>query len=381
MVYGDYIIEDLATKLGLTVFRNNKWPDNMLPCFTVYGFTSILDVITNIAEQSRCSWFLSDKVIKLTNLVVGVEETEISLTKHADSRLSASEAKNTLAQQLATESTNAATTRLAAIESLASSFAAKTSSSSSLSAKNSQAGLLSAIAAAASSRASTIANNAANVSSAFATESAAISDWSTGVTSARSNADSDLPVVAEYVLNADNILSYRIRSTDVLSLYNNTTFTWPTLRPYGNKAFINLANPEDALMSTSNKEVTIFKRKEEALRFASFWVNRYSRDWLRIEIEGFIDSLKLESNDRVSVTIDGLKDVKGEVQSVAFNHETGTVVLDILLSLDTADTNGSPTKLWDIPHDDILTNTSSNLEGYVITDNKQLVEYFNAKGF
>ena len=247
------MIGTLASYLGCSTSYTNTWIESY-PNFTIYGYTDILEILTEIVEQSLGSWMLDNTTVKLT--------------------------------YLATKPSNVVAT-----------------------------------------------------------------------------------------LNADNIGDFKIRSTDVMSLYNNTTFTWPWLSKTGGKAFVNLAVPEESLVSYSSKDITVFQDQAQALNFARFWIHRMSRDWLYMDVDGFVDSAKLEPNDPVAINIEGFQHW-GEVQTCTYDHLTGTTSLTILISYDTANTGVS---LWDSGNDVVISFPSIAF-GYNVVNNTNLVRYFDGNG-
>ena len=139
------------------------------------------------------------------------------------------------------------------------------------------------------------------------------------------------PVDAVFDLN--NMESFDLSTTDALDLINNTKFTWESLRYTDKEVIIRLTSQPETLEPNTTKEVTIFEDGVQARDFGRWWVHRKGRDWLRVEIIGFPTELHVEALDVITLQVEGY-DIKGEVEDVTYDHESGAVTLNVLLGDD-----------------------------------------------
>ena len=93
-----------------------------------------------------------------------------------------------------------------------------------------------------------------------------------------------------------------------------------------------IAQPE-TLEPNTTKDVTIFEDGVQARDFGRWWVHRMGRDWLRVEIIGFPTEMHVEALDVITLQVEGYN-IKGEVEDVTYDHESGAVTLNVILGDD-----------------------------------------------
>ena len=137
------------------------------------------------------------------------------------------------------------------------------------------------------------------------------------------------PVAVDHTFDLDNMESYTLDTSDYLDILHNTLFSWESLFP-NSEVIVTLNEPPETLAKNSKKSVTIFDDSLQAVDFARWHVHRFGRDWMSVTIDGFVTALHLEAYDTLQLQIKGL-DVRGEIQSVEYDHAGAAVKLVALL--------------------------------------------------
>lgn len=192
----------------------------------------------------------------------------------------------------------------------------------------------------------------------------------------------DIPATPDDLLDAhlidlNNIDSFQLSTSDANQLYYNILFSWNS---YFNKVlqfFATVTRADDSLIYTNQKEIKTLRVEDVSLKYAKFFLHRYGRNWYKLIVSGFIDSLKLDPYDKVKVILENLNTVLGEVQACTYNHETSVVTLEIILSLavyGTTDVN--PISLWE-PAGDIDISYPTRALGYTLVNNIKMVAYYD----
>ena len=179
------------------------------------------------------------------------------------------------------------------------------------------------------------------------------------------------PAAVDHTFDLDNIDAYTLDTSDYLDILHNTLFSWEGLLP-NNEVIVTLNEPPETLAKNSKKSVTIFDDSVQAVDFARWHVHRFGRDWMSVTIDGFVTALHLEAYDTFQLQLKGLN-VRGEIQSVEYDHEGAAVKLVALLET-TAES------LWSVgldvttpTVDSFSTSTSTSVEPLVLIHTTGLI--------
>lgn len=112
------------------------------------------------------------------------------------------------------------------------------------------------------------------------------------------------------------------------------------------KSFIYENNVDKYGVNDEEKEIYIYKTESSIQMTAGFWGYRYSNSWRKVVFNSFLNALRLEVFDAVTIDIDSLSlnQLKGEVQKLDYNSDVFTINVDLELASRTGDidSNGEP---------------------------------------
>lgn len=169
--------------------------------------------------------------------------------------------------------------------------------------------------------------------------------------------------VPVHTLSLDNIEKYVINTTDVLDILNRARYKWNSLLDYGSITQYTL-NGVDTLATDLDYNNYIFDSEEDSDAFSKWHFNNVSRNWLHLRATGFMDSVKLEPYDAVTVELHG-HSILSVVEGVEYDHEDGGVTVSVLIPIDMT---GSLAKPWFSPTDFIVEKPNT-FYGYDCTKN------------
>lgn len=165
------------------------------------------------------------------------------------------------------------------------------------------------------------------------------------------------PAVA--TINTDSYSNFSVSTTDSLEILTKASYTHNSLHDYNNTLTYTQNNAKTRLFDLKY-DCYIYNDESNSATFSTWHFNFYSRNWLRMTVEGFTDSVNLEPYDFVNISAPHIESI-AMITEASYDHEEGTVNLTLLLPIDMHGSSAT----FDTIVEDFIVQKPSLWYGYV----------------